>query len=66
MYTIELAEYAIAASISHEPAFAWWVLYTIRERTRIISKRKTKYWKKTHKYGFEIPKSIAEAVRINK
>ena len=65
-YPIELSEYAIAASISHEPAFSWWVLYTIRKRTRIISKLKTKYWKKTHKYGFEIPKSIAEAVRINK
>ena len=65
-YPIELAEYAIAASISHEPAFAWWVPYTIRKRARIISKLKTKYWKKTHKYGFEIPKSIAEAIRIDK
>ena len=65
-YPIELSEYAIAASISHEPAFAWWVPYTLRKRTRIISKLKTKYWKKTHKYGFEIPKSIAEAIRIDK
>lgn len=63
---IELAEYAIANMISTEPAFIWWVPHTIRKRDRIIKKVKTKYWKRTHKYGIELPKTIAEAFEIDR
>ena len=40
---IELAEYAVANKIDKEPAFAWWVPYTLKKRQRIISKVKAKY-----------------------
>ena len=32
----------------------------------MISKVKSKYWRSTHKFGIEIPKSLAEAYRIDK
>lgn len=63
---VELAEYAIANKLSTMPAFIWWVPHTIRKRDRIIKKVKTKYWKRTHKYGIELPKSIAEAFEIDR
>ena len=34
---IEVAEYVTARYIQEEPAFAWWVPYTLRKRDRIIS-----------------------------
>ena len=64
-YPVELAEYAVHNGIQDEPAFAWWVPYTLKKRQRIISKAKTKYWDRTHKYGVRIPKSIQEAKQID-
>lgn len=63
---VEMAEYAISNNISTEPAFAWWVPHTIRKRDRIIMKVNSKYWKKTHKYGIELPKTVAQAYLIDK
>jgi hypothetical protein len=40
-----------------EPAFAWWVPFTIRKRNRVLSKVKSKYWVRTHKFGIKIPKN---------
>ena len=42
-YPIELAEYSINNKIHDEPAFAWWVPYTIKKRNSIIGKIKSKY-----------------------
>ncbi len=63
---IELAEYAVTQGIDREPAFAWWVPYTLRKRNRIIAAVNRRYQKRTHKFGIEIPKSIADAQRIDK
>ena len=60
-YPVQLAEYAVNSRIAEEPAFAWWVPYTLKKRNRIIAKIKSKYWVRTHKFGIKIPKSIAEA-----
>jgi len=64
-YPVELAEYAVNNKVDDEPAFAWWVPYTIKKKARIISKIKSKYWQRTHKYGIRIPKSIKDAIRID-
>ncbi len=56
---IELAEYVIANKIDDEPAFAWWVPYTMKKRDRMISNFKAKYWRTTHKYGLHLPKTAA-------
>ena len=63
---IELAEYAVANNIEEEPAFKWWVKNTLRNRDRIISKVKAKYWCTTHKFGIEVPKSVNEAYTIDR
>ena len=60
-YPVQTAEYAVAAKIAMEPAFAWWVPYTMNKRNRIRSKVKSKYWLRTHKFGIWIPKSVEEA-----
>ena len=64
-YPVQLAEYAVSNKIQDEPAFAWWVPYTLKKRTRIISKLKSKYWQRTHKYGLRIPKTVKEAREID-
>ena len=65
-YPIELAEYAIRNRIQDTPAFAWWVPYVVKKKRLIISKMKSKYWDRSHKYGFRIPKSVAEAIQLDK
>ena len=63
---VEIAEYAVAHEIDDEPAFAWWVPYTLRKRDRIISAVNKRYWKRTHKFGIRIPHSVDEAIAIDK
>ena len=36
-YPVETAEYAVTNKIASEPAFNWWVPYTLRHRDRIIA-----------------------------
>ena len=62
---LEVAEYAVANKIAEEPAFCWWVRQTLRRRDRIIKKVKTRYWRRTHKYGVELPKTVTEALEID-
>jgi hypothetical protein len=64
-YPVQVAEYAKANRIDDEPAFAWWIPETLRKRDRILSKTKSKYWQRTHKFGLRIPKSVAEAQAID-
>lgn len=63
---VELAEYALAQGIQEEPAFKWWVPFTFRKRNRIISKIKAKYSRTTHQFAIRIPKSVQDAIRIDK
>ena len=64
-YPVELAEYALQNNIQNEPAFVWWIPYTLRKRQCTISKLESKCWDKSHKYGFRIPKSVQEAFQID-
>jgi hypothetical protein len=60
---VEVAKYAVANKIAEEPAFAWWVRDVLRPRDRVIKKVKsTKYWLRSHKYGVELRKTVAEAL----
>jgi hypothetical protein len=62
---VQVAEYAIANKIAKEPAYAWWVQDILRHSNWIIGKVKTRYWKRTHKYGIELPKMIKQAYEID-
>ncbi len=64
-YPIDVAEYAVNNKIASEPAFAWWVPHVLRKRDRIIKKVKTRYFRRTHKYGIELPKTVEEALAID-
>ena len=64
-YPVQLADYAIANGIQDEPAFAWWVPFVVKKRKALISKIKSKYWQRTHKYGVRVPKNVEEAKRID-
>ena len=64
-YPVELANFFLTQGIHDEPAFAWWLPYVIKKGASIISKIKSKYWQKTHKYGIRIPKTLEEAERLD-
>ena len=60
-YPVQTAEYAATNDINTEPDFNYWVPYTLKKRDSIISlvkKRQTRYMKKTHKFGIEMPKTV--------
>ena len=65
-YPVQLAEYAIGKGLENLPAFAWWVPFTIKRRTRILAKIKSKYWVRTHKFGIAIPKTVKEALEFDR
>ena len=62
---IETAEYAKANKIDHEPAFAWWVDYTLKKRAKILSAVKKRLVRKNQKYGIEIPTSVKHALQLD-
>jgi hypothetical protein len=64
-YPIEVAQYAVGNKISSEPAFNWWVPYVMRKKDRMISKVKSKYWKRSHKFGIRLPKTVEQAIRFD-
>ena len=64
-----MAEYAHQLGIAHEPAFNFWDPHVLKKRGAIISlvkNRKPHYLKRTHKFGVEFPKSVADAHGIEK
>ena len=65
-YPVQLAEYATKMGIQDLPVFSWWIPYVLKKRNRIISKIKSKYWQRTHKYGIKIPKLVKHALQNDK
>ena len=60
-YPVPLSDYSVANKLQDKPLFAWWVLYTLKKRIAIISKIKSKFWKKTHKHGIKVPRNVKES-----
>ena len=65
-HPVEVSEFAMARGIDGEPAFVWWVPYTLRKRSVILSKLKARIRKTTHKYGIEIPRDVSHAYVIDR
>jgi hypothetical protein len=65
-HPVETAEFARAREIADEPAFAWWVPYTLRKRDIILCKIKTRIRRTTHKYGIEVPTGIEHAMKLDR
>jgi hypothetical protein len=65
--TVEVADYVLVHGLDAEPAFAWWVPFTLKRRNRIIAAVNKQYDKRTHKFGIKIPKTYEDVcVRIDK
>jgi hypothetical protein len=65
-FPVQLAEYASYNQLQDKPGFSWWVKYSLRKRERIMSSIHTRYAKRTHKFGIQVPMTVAEALAIDK
>jgi hypothetical protein len=68
-HPIETTKYAVTKGLDHEPAFNWWVPHVLKKRDQLISlvrKPTTGYLKRTHKFGIEIPKTVKEALALDR
>lgn len=65
-YPIQTAEFAISQGIDQKPAFRWWIPTVLKQRNRVVLAIKTRYTKKTHKYGIKVPRNVEEAYLLDK
>lgn len=63
---MEVAEFARARKVDNEPAFRWWVPYTLRKRDIILSSIKFRTSKIVTEYGIEIPLKVNEAIEFDR
>ena len=57
-YPAQMAKYAVHHCISGDPAFEWWIWHVLNKGNHIIGKMKSKYWVRTQKTVFKVPKSV--------
>ncbi len=65
----QMAEYAVAMGVDHEPSFNWWVPHMLRKRDSIVAlvkKCSDRYLKGMHKFGIECPKTIEDKLELDK
>ena len=62
---IEVAEFAVAHGLQDQPAFIWWVLYTLKQCNQIIAVANKHSLKRMHKFGIEVPCSYNDCVCLN-
>jgi hypothetical protein len=65
-FPVQLAEYVIRNNLQDHPSFSWWVNYTLKRRKAFIKATKTTYSQRTHKFGNKVPKTVQEALAIDK
>jgi hypothetical protein len=53
-FPLQVAEYTVQHKLDHLPAYKWWVNDTLKRRARVIKAVKTRYLKRTHKYGIQL------------
>ena len=63
---VETAEFAKAKGLQTQPAFKWWVPYTLKKRDAIVSKVQARVRKVTHKYGIKVPRTVKQAYEFDK
>jgi hypothetical protein len=56
--------YAVAHKLTNEPAFTWWVPFTLKKCERFIKAVATRYVRTDQKFGLELPKTIKRALEI--
>ena len=63
---VEVAEYIQAHNLTKQPAFAWWVPYTLLKRDVIVAAVNSRVKRKSHKNGIEVPNYIKYALWIDR
>ena len=63
---LKVAEYAKWRGIDNQPAFVWWVSYTLWRRDRIIVCVNSRVKWTTHKYGIVVPRMVEEELKIDR
>ena len=64
-FPVQTAEYAASRRLQDLPAFNWWVKHTLKKKEQIIKAVRTRYLKRTHKFGLRLPKTVQEAYEID-
>ena len=64
-YPVLVSKHATTQKIIDEPAFAWWCLYVLRKRDRIIAGVKAQVLKKHFKHGFEMIETVAQSIKLD-
>jgi hypothetical protein len=62
---VEVVEYALANTISHEPAFDWWVHDVIPCNKRLLKLSQTRFPRPQYKYGICVPRNIKEDIKFD-
>jgi hypothetical protein len=65
-HPVQVAEYVTAKGIAKEPAFSWWVPYTLKKMKAIVSAVKSHLKHTLHKYSVEVPRSFDHAKQLDK
>lgn len=65
-YPIQLAEYAVQNNLQNQPAFSWWIKPTLKRKQSFMHAIKARYAKRSHKFGIRVPKTVEEALAIDK
>jgi hypothetical protein len=65
-FQLQMAEYAKDNKLENEPAFSWWVNHTLKKKKRLIKSTKTRCAKWPHKFSIYIPRTVEEALKIDK
>ena len=65
-YPVDVAEYSVSAGIDDQPAYRWWVPYTLKKRDVIISAVKQGVLKSSFKYGVKVPRTVKEAFDLDR
>jgi hypothetical protein len=63
---VHLAEYAKQHELQDEPAFRWWIKHTLRRKKYMLKAVRTRYARRTHKFGIQLPRTVDEALAIDR
>ena len=61
---VRVAEFVVSQEIDKKAAFAWCIFYPLRKRYMIIAAVNAKYHNRIHKFGIDMPKSVADCKGI--
>jgi hypothetical protein len=65
-YPVQLVEHAKINQLDKEPAFKWWIKPTLHHQHVLMKSTRKRYLKRSHKCGIRVPKTVQEALSIDR